>query len=170
MLYGARLGVGSLGLVLDGERAEVPRRPIRCARADFVNVSGAFYRSTELKTEDMSAAIMEASTKPVEGATRTALAPADPRSVIEDSAAGDIFSQWLGQDATSTLQLAGDIRWDEADDQDFSGEPEKRYVPATWLDALGHDHAEQPADSSSEISAVNSDDNGLYRMFRNVSP
>ncbi|MCL6708691.1 hypothetical protein M8R20_17000 [Pseudomonas sp. R2.Fl] len=48
--------------------------------------------------------------------------------------------------------------------------PEEKPVPASFLDALVQEI--EPSDSSdlAYISAVNSDDVGLYRMFRGYSP
>ena len=48
--------------------------------------------------------------------------------------------------------------------------PVQRLFPkASWLDALSNDS--NMADTDAErISSVNSDDNGLYRMFIGVSP
>lgn len=117
----------------------------------------------------MNAAMMEASTKPVDAATRAALAPSEARAVAEDAAVGEIFSQWLEQAGNLTASAAVGIQWDDDD----LGAPEKvpeAHVPANWLDALGKDRSEPRTDRSDEISAVNSDDNGLYRMFRNISP
>ena len=42
--------------------------------------------------------------------------------------------------------------------------------PATWLDALSADFGERPKKPGTTISAVNSDDVGLYRLFVNHSP
>lgn len=117
----------------------------------------------------MNAAMMEASTKPVDAAARASLSQAEARSPATDAAVGEIFSQFLDQAATAGPAAPAIIQWD---DEDF-GVPEEvpeAHVPANWLDALSHDHSEPRADRSDEISAVNSDDNGLYRMFRNVSP
>jgi|GEM_PF-6462458 hypothetical protein len=49
-------------------------------------------------------------------------------------------------------------------------EPADEMVPASFLDALVQEI--EPSDSSdiAYISAVNSDDVGLYRMFRGYSP
>lgn len=117
----------------------------------------------------MNAAMMEASTKPVDAATRASLAQTEARAVAEDPAVGEIFSQWLEQAGNATPSTAVGVHWD---DDDFAAPAEnpEAHVPANWLDALGKDHSEPRADRSDEISAVNSDDNGLYRMFRNVSP
>lgn len=117
----------------------------------------------------MNAAMMEASTKAVEAATRTPPAQTEVRAVAEDAAVGEIFTQWLEQAGNATPSAAVGIQWDD-DDFDAPAEVPEAHVPANWLDALGKDHSEPRADRSDEISAVNSDDNGLYRMFRNVSP
>jgi hypothetical protein len=48
---------------------------------------------------------------------------------------------------------------------------ERLYPRASWLDALPADAAlPDGASAPAEISAVNSDDNGLYRMFIGISP
>lgn len=117
----------------------------------------------------MNAAMMEASTKAVDTATRAALAQSEARAVAEDAAVGEIFSQWLEQAGNPTPSAAVGIQWDD-DDLGAPEEVPEAHVPANWLDALGKDRAEPRTDRSDEISAVNSDDNGLYRMFRNVSP
>lgn len=53
----------------------------------------------------------------------------------------------------------------------FSSEEENWIrVPANWLDAMPADRYDTDATDEDAISAVNSDDNGLYRMFRNLSP
>jgi hypothetical protein len=139
------------------------------APTGFVNESGASCLPTELTTEDMNAAMMEASTKPVDAASRATLSQAEARSPAEDAAVGEIFSQFLDQAAKAGQAAPVGTQWD---DEDFgqAEEVSETHVPANWLDALGHDHSEPRADRSDEISAVNSDDNGLYRMFRNVSP
>lgn len=120
---------------------------------------------------DMNAAMMEASTKPVDAATRTgAAAPIEARSAAEGGAAGEIFSQWLAQAGNPTPTSAMGFAWGDDESPDAPVDVQKAYVPATWLDALGEDHSEPRADRSDQISAVNSDDSGLYRMFRSVSP
>lgn len=43
-------------------------------------------------------------------------------------------------------------------------------VPANWLDAMPAERYEQDMREEDAITACNSDDNGLYRMFRNLSP
>lgn len=43
-------------------------------------------------------------------------------------------------------------------------------VPANFLDALPNPASAATARDADYISAVNSDDNGLYRMFLTVSP
>lgn len=112
--------------------------------------------------------MMEASTKPVDGSLRAAVASNEARPATEDGAVGAIFRQWLNE-AAETRPVAPALQWDE---EDFApaAEVEEPRVPASWLDALGSDYAEPREDRSDAISAVNSDDNGLYRMFRNVSP
>jgi hypothetical protein len=147
----------------------LPVQAIPAASAGFVNESGASCSSNELTTEDMNAAMMEASTKPVDAATRASLAQTEARAVAEDSAVGEIFSQWLEQAGNATPSTAVGIHWDD-DDLAPPAEAPEPHVPANWLDALGKDYSEPRSDRSDEISAVNSDDNGLYRMFRNVSP
>lgn len=52
---------------------------------------------------------------------------------------------------------------------------EKKVAPrlfpkASWLDALSSDGNKPDASHAERISSVNSDDNGLYRMFIGVSP
>lgn len=43
-------------------------------------------------------------------------------------------------------------------------------VPANWLDAMPEDFYDRPQRDEDAISSVNSDEAGLYRMFRNFSP
>ncbi|MGF0537756.1 hypothetical protein ACQQ2Q_07150 [Agrobacterium sp. ES01] len=62
-------------------------------------------------------------------------------------------------------------RIDDSDiDDDEAEVSEKGYVPANWLDALPSDRHELPLPGHDKISAVNSDEAGLYRMFQNISP
>lgn len=49
-------------------------------------------------------------------------------------------------------------------------EPARVIVPASFLDALISEFAPSRTDDASYISAVNSDEVGLYRMFRGYSP
>lgn len=47
----------------------------------------------------------------------------------------------------------------------------ERSLPiASWLDAMPPVSYEAPSSDADHISSVNSDDNGLYRMFIGVSP
>lgn len=48
--------------------------------------------------------------------------------------------------------------------------PERGFPKASWLDAMPPDAFEAAAREPDHISSVNSDDNGLYRMFISVSP
>lgn len=48
--------------------------------------------------------------------------------------------------------------------------PEKSFPKASWLDAMPPEAMEVPVSEPDRISSVNSDDNGLYRMFIGVSP
>ncbi len=112
--------------------------------------------------------MMEASTKPVDGGLRAAAASNDARPATEDGAVGAIFSHWLAE-AVQTRPTAPALQWD-AEELSSPAEVVEPRVPASWLDALGSDYAEPREDRSDAIAAVNSDDNGLYRMFRNVSP
>lgn len=122
-------------------------------------------------TKDMNAAMMEASTKPVDPLTHTrAAVPIEARSDAEDAAVSEILSHWLEETGNPTPGSSMDFGWEGYDALDPPIEVQKAYVPATWLDALGRDHSEPSTDRSGQISSVNSDDNGLYRMFRNVSP
>lgn len=54
--------------------------------------------------------------------------------------------------------------------QDIDGAVAEKRRPATWLDALATDPDERPSRPGEAISAVNSDDAGLYRLFINLSP
>lgn len=112
--------------------------------------------------------MMEASTKPVDGSLRAAAASNEARPATEDGAVGAIFSHWLAE-AAQPRPTAPAL---QCDDEAYSPpvEAEEPRVPASWLDALGSEYAEVREDRTDAISAVNSDDNGLYRMFRNVSP
>lgn len=119
----------------------------------------------------MNAAMMEASTKPADSLARTAAASlVEANSAGENGAVGEIFSHWLEQAGSPGTSETMGIQWDDAEDPQAPAAAQKTYVPATWLDALGEGHSEPRSDRSDQISAVNSDDNGLYRMFRTVSP
>lgn len=112
--------------------------------------------------------MMEASTKPADGGVRATVISSEARPATEDAAVGAIFSQWLNEAAQPRPAIPA-LQWD---DEAYSPpvEAEEPRVPASWLDALGSEYAEAREDRTDAISAVNSDDNGLYRMFRNVSP
>lgn len=59
----------------------------------------------------------------------------------------------------------------EDDDAHRSVEIRPRSFPkASWLDAMPPEAMEVPVSEPDHISSVNSDDNGLYRMFIGVSP
>ncbi|MBW8283823.1 MAG: hypothetical protein K0M55_09485 [Rhizobium sp.] len=119
----------------------------------------------------MNATMMEASTKPADSVARTvAASPAETHSPGENGAVGEIFSHWLEQAGSPAPSVTMGGQWDAEEESQVPAAAQKSYVPATWLDALGKDHSEPRPDSSDQISAVNSDDNGLYRMFRSVSP
>lgn len=119
----------------------------------------------------MNATMMEASTKPADSLARTGVAsPVDAPAAGESSAVGEIFSHWLEQAGSPATTATMGIQWDDEEGPQAPAAAQKAYVPATWLDALGEDHSEPRPDRSDQISAVNSDDNGLYRMFRTVSP
>ncbi|MDH0615048.1 MULTISPECIES: hypothetical protein [unclassified Agrobacterium] len=49
-------------------------------------------------------------------------------------------------------------------------QPERSLPKASWLDAMPPEAFEAAAADPDHISSVNSDDNGLYRMFIGVSP
>ncbi|CDN94009.1 MULTISPECIES: hypothetical protein [Agrobacterium tumefaciens complex] len=48
--------------------------------------------------------------------------------------------------------------------------PERSFPKASWLDAMPPEALDQTVSDPDHISSVNSDDNGLYRMFIGVSP
>ncbi|KJF75005.1 hypothetical protein [Agrobacterium arsenijevicii] len=48
--------------------------------------------------------------------------------------------------------------------------PERGFPKASWLDAMPPEAFEEAGSEPDHISSVNSDDNGLYRMFISVSP
>jgi hypothetical protein len=48
--------------------------------------------------------------------------------------------------------------------------PERGFPKASWLDAMPPEAFEVAGSEPDHISSVNSDDNGLYRMFISVSP
>lgn len=119
----------------------------------------------------MNATMMEASKKPANGAARTGLAsPVEAHAAGQGDAVGEIFSHWLEQAGSPATSVTMGIQWDDEESPQAPPAAQKAYVPATWLDALGEDHSEPRPDRSDQISAVNSDDNGLYRMFRAISP
>jgi len=47
---------------------------------------------------------------------------------------------------------------------------ERRLPKASWLDAMPPEAFEDATSDPDHISSVNSDDNGLYRMFIGISP
>ncbi|KDR88291.1 hypothetical protein L905_26070 [Agrobacterium sp. TS43] len=49
-------------------------------------------------------------------------------------------------------------------------QPERNLPKASWLDAMPPEAFETAPSDPDHISSVNSDDNGLYRMFIGVSP
>ncbi|WCK04882.1 hypothetical protein [Agrobacterium tumefaciens] len=49
-------------------------------------------------------------------------------------------------------------------------QPERSLPKASWLDAMPPEAFEAATSDPDHISSVNSDDNGLYRMFIGVSP
>ncbi|MCZ7858388.1 hypothetical protein BS627_19405 [Agrobacterium salinitolerans] len=51
-----------------------------------------------------------------------------------------------------------------------NAQPERRLPKASWLDAMPPEAFETAPSDPDHISSVNSDDNGLYRMFIGVSP
>jgi hypothetical protein len=62
-----------------------------------------------------------------------------------------------------------------ADDEDHlidpvENRPERGFPKASWLDAMPPEAFEAVGSEPDHISSVNSDDNGLYRMFISVSP
>ncbi|MCA1968318.1 MAG: hypothetical protein LDL42_04245 [Rhizobium sp.] len=118
----------------------------------------------------MNATMMEASTKPAEVARTGAASPVEAHSPGDNGAVGEIFSHWLEQAGSPATSATTGILWDDEEEPQAPAAAQKAYVPATWLDALGEGHSEPRSDRSDQISAVNSDDNGLYRMFRTVSP
>lgn len=119
----------------------------------------------------MNATMMEASRKPADSTARTGVAsPVEAHAAGESGAVGEIFSHWLEQAGGPAATATMGIQWDDGEEPQAPAAVQKAYVPATWLDALGEDHFEPRPDRSDQISAVNSDDNGLYRMFRTVSP
>ncbi len=56
------------------------------------------------------------------------------------------------------------------DDEAVEIRPERSFPKASWLDAMPPEAMEVPVSEPDHISSVNSDDNGLYRMFIGVSP
>lgn len=48
--------------------------------------------------------------------------------------------------------------------------PERNFPKASWLDAMPPEAVEVTVSEPDHISSVNSDDNGLYRMFIGISP
>lgn len=74
------------------------------------------------------------------------------------SAAASSYSTMSGADSAFGLDMA-------------AGEEENWIrVPANWLDAMPAELYEREERDQDAITACNSDDNGLYRMFRNLSP
>lgn len=49
-------------------------------------------------------------------------------------------------------------------------QPQRSLPKASWLDAMPPEAFEAATSDPDHISSVNSDDNGLYRMFIGVSP
>lgn len=109
-----------------------------------------------------------AATKPMNGISPTATGHRGNRDPSQGDEV-DLFDMFLSE--APGLVGPGAAVWDEpdqADDADASGSG--RRVAATWLDAMPAEKYDRTPAVKGEISAVNSDDNGLYRMFRNLSP
>lgn len=70
--------------------------------------------------------------------------------------------------SASSMSLHGDA----FSDYDLPSSEEENWirVPANWLDAMPEDFYDRPKRDDDAISSVNSDEAGLYRMFRNFSP
>ncbi|NKN37173.1 hypothetical protein HFC70_12480 [Agrobacterium sp. a22-2] len=112
--------------------------------------------------------MMDAATKPMNGVSPTSAGHRGNRDSSQSDEA-DLFDMFLSPAAAPLGQ--GSSAWDESDqsdDADASGAG--RRVAATWLDAMPAEKYDRTKPVKGEISAVNSDDNGLYRMFRNLSP
>lgn len=111
---------------------------------------------------------MEASSILLDSVLRSGTAPSEGR-FSADGPTGDIFGEWLNQ-ADAPASAGAAEAWSDEEEYVAPEEPKAAYVPANWLDAMALEHTESYVPPVDMISAVNSDDNGLYRMFRNISP
>lgn len=48
--------------------------------------------------------------------------------------------------------------------------PSAKSVKGTWLDAFQRENMDEFQSETGHLTAVNSDETGLYRLFRNLSP
>lgn len=81
----------------------------------------------------------------------------------------DTTSALLAMAAPSTVP-GDDVFAEETVEEAPSLTPERGFPKASWLDALPSEAFETRRTEPARISSVNSDDNGLYRMFVGVSP
>ncbi|MCM2473579.1 hypothetical protein HGO38_08820 [Rhizobium sp. CG5] len=110
--------------------------------------------------------MMDAATKPMNGVSPTGNR-ANRDSSQSDEA--DLFDMFLPE--APGLVGTGAAVWEQPDPASHGdGSGSVRRVAATWLDAMPADKYDRATPAKGEISAVNSDDNGLYRMFRSLSP
>lgn len=72
----------------------------------------------------------------------------------------------LAPEDAAIISLAGE----EATIAPAEIQPERSFPKASWLDAMPTEALEVTVSEPDRISSVNSDDNGLYRMFIGVSP
>ena len=72
----------------------------------------------------------------------------------------------LAPEDAAIISLAGE----EATIAPAEIQPDRSFPKASWLDAMPPEALEVTVSEPDRISSVNSDDNGLYRMFIGVSP
>lgn len=112
--------------------------------------------------------MMDAATKPMNGVSPTSAGHSSNRDSSQSTEA-DLFDMFLSEAPGSVSP--GIAAWDEPDQSDDPADSGSgRRVAATWLDAMPAEKYDRTKPVKGDISAVNSDDNGLYRMFRNLSP
>lgn len=115
----------------------------------------------------MNATMMEASKVSLSGVSRTPESPENERSVTAiASVAADMLRNWLERPATGAAVFAeGRGAWDAP----FAPAQEQPLRPrGSWLDAVAGSSSASQDVAREAIVALNSDDNGVYGLFRDV--
>ncbi len=97
----------------------------------------------------------------------------DMTALLTSGAGTQLDSSTLDDHSSAILSQPSSISaYDGFSDAEVSmaGEENWTRVPANWLDAMPSDRYDDAVAEENAIAAVNSDDNGLYRLFRTISP